>query len=667
MSLLFSTLNSPQLVISFSRSKSLDVTHQTHCSGNWKSNFQVFLSAQWRNPSSPLSFPSLSIEGQDKCPLSQMHYSRFLAALLLLLLASFSHASQPLGIGCNVEGLSYYDADLKMCDQVHAASEFGVPEGPWKGSVPVDAEGWPMADFSVILYSGTPLSELWRVSGAGKAPTISPNACSVKVLNITHDPASDTFVAFVDTNAQVSVILTFAGTDAGVRNLSVWRTSCAEGATFHPAFLAHISRCTLLRFLDFAQINNDNKTSWAAEKPLAYPQWTAGGAPWGAAIALANAAGADVWINIPTLADDGYITSLASLLLEQLRPSAIIYTEFSNEVCVCVCVCVCCARHKPAWALPSSPPPLFLLFFFFLHAHAFFAHAPRANGHAHRWNFGFEQFHWQVALANASVLSQGDPYKLNYSNESNAFYWTNRLTAYQAGVRIPRLFKGIFGSAAVGRGARVRPVLAGQVAYSEPIVQGIRYLESVWGPPSVLLHAFAGAPYFGAGTENITTVPDLLARVASNVAGLHPSAGWGGGGGAQQHATLAAWYRVFFHGCALAAAFGCCLGFCFLFHCFCTATGFCWPLGCCCCCLTTSPPPPPLPAPPHTPTWVPRAIYMRHRTPPSGRRGGARLFWRGWQLLPLGRRAARPRLYAPNDAVLPQLGQLWQCGAAEPV
>ena len=153
-----------------------------------------------------------------------------------------------------------------------------------------------------------------------------------------------------------------------------------------------------------------------------------------------------------------------------------------------------------------------------------------------------------MARANASVLQQGDPYHLNYSNESNVYYWTNRLTAYNAAIRIPALFRGVFGSGAVGQHARVRPVLAGQVAYSEPILQGLRYLESVWGQPSTMLHALAGAPYFGAGTGNLSTVPQLLQRVAEGVAALHPSAGWGRGGGLQQHATLAAWYRTFFHG-----------------------------------------------------------------------------------------------------------------------
>jgi hypothetical protein len=198
----------------------------------------------------------------------------------------------------------------------------------------VDAAGWPLADFSVILYDGAnALQEQWVVTGSGPAPAIAGVACSVRVGNVTHDPASNTFSATIDTAGSKMVTLAFTGTAGGIASLRVRRSSCADAAAvFHPAYLAHVSRCSLLRFLDFAAINNNNKTSWAKETPLAYPQWSAGGAPWGAAIALANAVAADVWINIPTLADDDYVAQLATLLKQQLRPGALIYTEFSNEV-----------------------------------------------------------------------------------------------------------------------------------------------------------------------------------------------------------------------------------------------------------------------------------------------------------------------------------------------
>lgn len=42
--------------------------------------------------------------------------------------------------------------------------------------------------------------------------------------------------------------------------------------------------------------------------------------------------GANAWISIPHLADDDYITELANLLKDNLRPDIKVLIEYSNEV-----------------------------------------------------------------------------------------------------------------------------------------------------------------------------------------------------------------------------------------------------------------------------------------------------------------------------------------------
>ena len=44
-----------------------------------------------------------------------------------LLAHAVTAALPPLGIGCNIEGLSYWDGDLKTCDILKEGSEFGAP------------------------------------------------------------------------------------------------------------------------------------------------------------------------------------------------------------------------------------------------------------------------------------------------------------------------------------------------------------------------------------------------------------------------------------------------------------------------------------------------------------------------------------------------------------
>ena len=47
---------------------------------------------------------------------------------------------------------------------------------------------------------------------------------------------------------------------------------------------------------------------------------------------LANAVSADAWMNVPVMADDNYITRMATLVHSQLGESQKIYVELSNEV-----------------------------------------------------------------------------------------------------------------------------------------------------------------------------------------------------------------------------------------------------------------------------------------------------------------------------------------------
>jgi hypothetical protein len=109
------------------------------------------------------------------------------------------------------------------------------------------------------------------------------------------------------------------------------------------------------------------------------------------------------------------------------------------------------------------------------------------------WNWQFSQATWNLIAANNSVHNDGDPYHLDCEsrgrvgvgrascrhrrvrppwrpgthrcaddNCGNQWYWGYRRVALQAKL-IADAFVAVFGADNVGRGKRVRPVLAGQV------------------------------------------------------------------------------------------------------------------------------------------------------------------------------------------------------------
>jgi len=77
---------------------------------------------------------------------------------------------------------------------------------------------------------------------------------------------------------------------------------------------------------------------WNSRKKLSDPWWggsigkRVGGAPWEAFIDLCNAAGMDMWVNIPFAATDDYMVQLAKLIQSRLKPFLHVYVEIDNEV-----------------------------------------------------------------------------------------------------------------------------------------------------------------------------------------------------------------------------------------------------------------------------------------------------------------------------------------------
>ncbi|CAF1281011.1 unnamed protein product [Rotaria sordida] len=82
------------------------------------------------------------------------------------------------------------------------------------------------------------------------------------------------------------------------------------------------------------------------------------------------------------------------------------------------------------------------------------------------WNFIFAQATANLKAANDSVLNQDDPLRLAYDNKN------------------------------VGSWKRIRPILADQCVNPTIIIQGLDYLNKLYGPPSTFLHDIAIAPDF---------------------------------------------------------------------------------------------------------------------------------------------------------------------------
>ena len=164
-------------------------------------------------------------------------------------------------------------------------------------------------------------------------------------------------------------------TNNPIRDLKVWLPNPAdpdnqslENQLFHPTFLARLGDVpwAFLRFMDWIESNSSPQRDWADRRPPqhAFQQGVLNrrapatgfsgdrgtGLAFEQMVALANAAGRDLWINIPHLATDDFITRLAQLIrfgsdgvnpysttvvspaYPPLNTNRQVFVEYSNEI-----------------------------------------------------------------------------------------------------------------------------------------------------------------------------------------------------------------------------------------------------------------------------------------------------------------------------------------------
>jgi hypothetical protein len=405
--------------------------------------------------------------------------------IVISIFISIANVNTLVPIGANMDGLADWSRSRPYVNLVHQARTWGSPSGPWDGNATFDPiTGWPTSDFGMVTATDNiDLGGEYLLYAKGNAE-VSFTASSGYITNKTYDSATNTMTAIVHVpQGQSQTFLSFRNTTGpGLQDIAFLQPGydISSKSNITNLMLAHLSRFSIVRFMDWTDTNGNSEVNWNDTTPVNWPQYTYPKQnPWQVIAYLANQINKpiDIWINIPVSATDDYILNVARLMLSELNPTNKIYLEYSNEV----------------------------------------------------WNWAFPQSHTNLAFANDSVINHGDPNHLNYDNCSNVYYWGWRRTAYQI-KHIADLFKTVFGEENVGQWKRVRPILAGQVSYPFVIKLGLDYLNAVFGPPSNYLHGMAGAPYFNLGEyaswSNLTT--DLVLDAFNiSIQGMSPEAGWG--------------------------------------------------------------------------------------------------------------------------------------------
>jgi hypothetical protein len=203
---------------------------------------------------------------------------------------------------------------------------------------------------------------------------------------------------------------------------------------------------------------------------------------------MANAAGKDVWINIPHLAlgptyhlgATDYVTKVAQLFKygsDGVNP----YTGPAGS-----------GTPNPVPATGPIWPPLNPG----LHLYVEFSNE--------LWNGMFGQTNWISNQANAAIAAK-DP-DLCYDGTTNQWTVIPRLMA-KAAMQVSDIFRSVYGDAAMM--SQVRPVLAGQIA-NYGTYSGLSYLDRRYAGTAHYLYGIAGAPYIDIVDESLPLTVDQI-------------------------------------------------------------------------------------------------------------------------------------------------------------
>jgi hypothetical protein len=376
--------------------------------------------------------------------------------MVWLLLAAVASRGEPsaLPLGVNLENVTSWHRAMMFVDTMKGARPFGSPGTPWDQTEPVDANGWPTNDAGVVVLDGSTdpvvdTSGTYHLSFNGTGGITPMALCSI--TNQVYDPVKDLTTADVIVPLGGGIALSFTQTHGGVRNVKCIRPGYPADTTqvFHTPFLNVLSNFSVLRGIAYSDTWADNPVypavqPWSSHRPAHYATQMSGarykGGSWEYLVELANAAGKDLWLNVPIGATDDYVTQLACLLKTNLQPDRIVYVELSNEV----------------------------------------------------WNYApeYPQTVYNNQAAAAEVQAGGSP--LNYDGSTDAQVWGRRRVAKRL-VEIVNLFKSVYGPAAIN--TTIRPVLAHFIRLPFGVRDQLEFIEAIYGPPSQFLYGISGAPY----------------------------------------------------------------------------------------------------------------------------------------------------------------------------
>ncbi|MEW6039012.1 MAG: cellulose-binding protein [Pseudomonadota bacterium] len=120
----------------------------------------------------------------------------------------------------------------------------------------------------------------------------------------------------------------------GERSTCLAFEEAGQPQDFDPRFLRNLAKLRAIRFMAYQNTNDSAAVNWTDRTVPESRTWAlekGDGGPAEMIPALGNRLQADIWVNMPARADDGYVRQFAALVRQGLDKGRKVYVEYGNE------------------------------------------------------------------------------------------------------------------------------------------------------------------------------------------------------------------------------------------------------------------------------------------------------------------------------------------------
>ncbi len=245
-------------------------------------------------------------------------------------------------VGVDVKGNSPYAGDATWVDLRHLLLPWGQFSGTTYSpnpSLKLNSTGYPESTAGTyaeinnypdgnyqVSYSGQATLDFFGIGQLAGPATLGSDGLYHAMLHVNHAIYPD----------HITLMLQVTGLDPSnpFGNLKIIMPGYSPDTTqlYTNNLLQDLQPFSYIRMVEWNGTINSTQVNWSDRVlPQNFLATGPNGVSYEEIIAMANEASRDLWINVPAMATDSYVQSLAQLIQQDLNPNLKVYVEYSNE------------------------------------------------------------------------------------------------------------------------------------------------------------------------------------------------------------------------------------------------------------------------------------------------------------------------------------------------